>query len=273
MAYRMLVTDLDYTCLNEEHEIPEGNIIAARRANEEGILFSVATGRGRVAAERHIMKLNPNLPVILQNGMNIFDFAKGSMIREHLVDVDVSIRAVRWGMDMGIIPVITIDQRHHVSKRGGPLVDELELLEGVPCVETGDLAGFLEARRDGVKVANVLYVCQPGERDAIAEAAKPVFPEIKVITSGPPFVEFLNKDASKGHALEELCELAGVDMADVVVIGDAENDAEMMKRAGMSYAVANAEEIVKRIASKVTSRDHNEAVLPEVLSDAFGIEV
>ena len=76
MAYRMLVTDLDYTCLNEEHEIPEGNIIAARRANEEGILFSVATGRGRVAAERHIMKLNPNLPVILQNGMNIFDFAR-----------------------------------------------------------------------------------------------------------------------------------------------------------------------------------------------------
>ena len=273
MAYRMLVTDLDYTCLNDDHEIPEGNIVAARRATEEGLLFSVATGRGRVAAERHIMKLNPNLPVILQNGMNIFDFGKGSMIREHMVDADVSIRAVRWGRDMGIIPVITIDDRHHVSKRGGPLVDELELLEGVPCVETGDLADFLEARRDSVKIANVLYVCQPGERDAVAEAAKPVFPEIKVITSGPPFVEFLNKDASKGHALEELCELVGVDLSEVVVIGDAENDAEMMKRAGMSYAVANAEDSVKKIARKVTARDHNEAVLPEVLLDAFGIEV
>lgn len=273
MAYRMLVTDLDYTCLNEDHEVPEGNVIAARRAAEEGLLFSVATGRGRVAAERHVMKLKPNLPVILQNGMNIYDFEKRKMIREHLVDNDISIRAVRWGDMMGIIPVLSIDERHHVSKRGGPLVDELELLEGVPCVETGDLVDFLIRRRDSAKVANVLYVCRPEERDAMAEAARAEFPEIKVITSGPPFVEFLNKDASKGHALEELCELAGVDLSEVVVIGDAQNDAEMMQRAGMSYAVANAEESVKRIARKVTTRDHNEAVLPEVLSDAFGIEV
>ncbi|MCK7488729.1 MAG: HAD family hydrolase [Bacillus subtilis] len=49
MRYRMLVTDLDYTCLDEMHEIPEVNLRAAQRAMQEGIIFSIATGRGKAA--------------------------------------------------------------------------------------------------------------------------------------------------------------------------------------------------------------------------------
>lgn len=273
MRYRMLVTDLDYTCLNEEHAIPEGNIAAAAKAVSSGLIFSVATGRGKAAAEPHIRALSPNAPVILQNGMNIYDFSSDRMMLEHLVDTDVSIRAVSWAEKRGVVPVISVGERHYVARRGGELIDALEKLEGIPTVEAGDLRRFLTNGPEPVKVANVLFICSPEERDAVAEEARPLFPEVKVIVSGPPFVEFLNKDASKGHALEELCSLIGVDLSEVVVIGDAPNDAEMMMKAGLSYAVANAEDEIKRLAHKVTKRDHNEAVLPEVLYDAFGMLV
>jgi Cof subfamily protein (haloacid dehalogenase superfamily) len=273
MPYRMLVTDLDFTCLNEEHEIPDGNLRAARRAIEEGLIFTVATGRGRAAADRLIGQLRPNAPVILQNGMSIYDFEKDILIREHLVDTDVSIRAVRWGNERGVLTVISIGERHYVSSRRGERVEALERLEGVPTVETGDIELFLMKERENVKVANVLYVCEPDEREAIQAEAALAFPEVNVIASGPPFVEFLSKDASKGHALSELCGLLKVDLQDVVVVGDAPNDVEMLMLAGMSYAVANAEDDIKKIAKKVTRRSNNDAVLPEVLLDAFGIEV
>jgi len=273
MRYRMLVTDLDYTCLDEMHEIPEVNLRAAQRAMQEGIIFSIATGRGKAAAQMPVSRLAPNAPVILQNGMNIYDFRKGLIIREHLVDTEVAIKAVAWGDKRGVIPVISIGDRHYVSKRGGKKIDDLERLEGVPAIETGDMEQFLVKERESIAVANVLYICEPEERDTIATEAALVFPEMNVIVSGPPFVEFLNKDASKGHALGEICELMGIGISEVVVVGDAQNDAEMLRMAGMSYAVANADEDIKRIARKVCVRSNNDGVLPEVLQDAFGIEI
>lgn len=273
MRYRMLVTDLDYTCLDARHEIPEDNLKAAKRAMEEGIIFSIATGRGKAAAHAPVSKLAPNAPVILQNGMNIYDFRKNLMIKEHFVDTEIAIKAVAWGIGRGVIPVVSIGDRHYVSKRGSDRIDALERLEGVPAIETGDMVRFLVKERDGIAVANVLYICEKEERDTVAAEAAIHFPEMNVIVSGPPFVEFLNKDASKGHALCEICELMGIKMSEVVVVGDAQNDAEMLRMAGMSYAVANADEDIKRIAKKVCARSNNDGVLPEVLSDAFGIKV
>ena len=273
MPYRMLVTDLDFTCLDEAHEIPEGNLLAVRRAIEEGIIFTVATGRGKAAADRIVRTLGPNAPVILQNGMNIYDFGAEKMISEHLIDTDVAIRSVIWAEERGFIPVLSMDDRHYVANRDHPRISALERLEGVPTVETGDLSGFLKDARESVRVANVLYICTEHERDALAAEASAAFPEVKVIVSGPPFVEFLNKDASKGHALREICEIMGIDLKDVVSVGDAPNDAEMLMESGMSYAVANAEEEIKRIAKKTAARTNSEAVLPEILWEAFGITV
>lgn len=269
----MLVTDLDFTCLNEAHEIPEGNLLAARKAMEEGIIFTVATGRGRAAADRIVRRLNPNAPVILQNGMNIYDFREDRMLSEHLIDTDVAIRSVRWAEERGFIPVLSMEDRHYVARRDHPRIFALERLEGVPTVETGDMGDFLEKERDSAKVANVLYICREEERDELAREASLAFPEVRVIVSGPPFVEFLNKDASKGHALKEICEIIGVGLEDVVAVGDAPNDAEMLSESGMSYAVANAEEEVKRIAKRTAKRTNSEAVLEEILFDAFGIRV
>jgi len=273
MRYRMLVTDLDYTCLDERHEIPEVNLRAAKKAVEEGIIFAIATGRGKAAAQVPVSQLAPNAPVILQNGMNIYDFRKSLMIREHLVDTEVAIKAVAWGDKRGVIPVISVGDRHYVSKRGGKKIDDLERLEGVPTIETGNMEQFLVKERESIAVANVLYICEPEERDMIAAEAALVFPEMNVIVSGPPFVEFLNKDASKGHALGEICELLGIGVSEVVAVGDAQNDADMLRMAGMSYAVANADEDIKRLVKKVCSRSNNDGVLPEVLQDAFGIEI
>ncbi|MCK7488730.1 MAG: HAD hydrolase family protein [Bacillus subtilis] len=111
------------------------------------------------------------------------------------------------------------------------------------------------------------------ERDVVAAEAAPVFPEMNVIVSGPPFVEFLNKDASKGHALGRDMRADGNRHVGSRGRGgrpERRRDANGM--AGMSYAVANADEDIKRIARKVCVRSNNDGVLPEVLQDAFGID-
>ena len=53
------------------------------------------------------------------------------------------------------------------------------------------------------------------------------------------------------HILEELLKRWGLKSEQIMAFGDSENDIEMLKFAGISYAMENAEESVKEVATGV----------------------
>jgi hydroxymethylpyrimidine pyrophosphatase-like HAD family hydrolase len=63
-----------------------------------------------------------------------------------------------------------------------------------------------------------------------------------VTRSLPEFVEITNPLASKGRALTRLCERLGVALDELVAVGDAPNDSDMLTVAGYSVAVEGAPE-------------------------------
>lgn len=71
-------------------------------------------------------------------------------------------------------------------------------------------------------------------------------------SSSPRNIEITKKGVNKGEALIRLCDYLDIDLLDVVAIGDNYNDFEMMKVAGTSIAMGNAEEKIKKIANYVT---------------------
>ena len=66
------------------------------------------------------------------------------------------------------------------------------------------------------------------------------------------FLEFIAGKATKGSGLTELCRLLQIDPAQTIAIGDAENDEEMVRRAGLGIAMGNATPELKEIADVVT---------------------
>ncbi len=65
---------------------------------------------------------------------------------------------------------------------------------------------------------------------------------------------------SKGFALEKLAELLNVPVKKTVAIGDADNDRDMLTRAGLSIAMANARTDIKRLANLVTTDNDSNGV-------------
>ena len=61
--------------------------------------------------------------------------------------------------------------------------------------------------------------------------------DIKVVTSGNLWVDFICPTANKGSALKNLLDHLHIDAKDCVVFGDQYNDVEMLKTAGTSYAM------------------------------------
>jgi hydroxymethylpyrimidine pyrophosphatase-like HAD family hydrolase len=73
-------------------------------------------------------------------------------------------------------------------------------------------------------------------------------------------VQILANNADKTHALRYLATHLGMDMADVIAIGDDINDVDMIRDAGLGIAVANAVPAVKAVAKRITLSNDEDGV-------------
>jgi hydroxymethylpyrimidine pyrophosphatase-like HAD family hydrolase len=74
---------------------------------------------------------------------------------------------------------------------------------------------------------------------------------IHATISLPEYVELLHPDVSKAAALVRLAGMLGVEMGDVMAIGDALNDLEMIEAAGVGVMMATAAEELREAADFV----------------------
>lgn len=79
------------------------------------------------------------------------------------------------------------------------------------------------------------------------------------------FLEVLNNDASKEKALLQFMSYINISPENLMSIGDNFNDVGMFKISGVSVAVANAPEEVKKATKFVTSRTNNEGAVAEAI--------
>lgn len=93
---------------------------------------------------------------------------------------------------------------------------------------------------------------------------------VHATTSGADFVEMAAGGVTKATGLAALCERLGIDRSEVAAFGDAPNDVEMLSWAGTSWAVANACDEVRAVATHSTTSNMDDGVgraLMEVLRD------
>ena len=74
---------------------------------------------------------------------------------------------------------------------------------------------------------------------------------VRAVSSGYGCIDILQDRIHKAWGLVELLKRWNLKPEQIMAFGDSENDIEMLELAGISYAMENAEEAVKRVATKV----------------------
>ena len=143
----------------------------------------------------------------------------------------------------------------------------------------------LEGRINGIEVHEVNFDTVSEEEDiikimfidpeevleeAIKKIPQAIFEKYTVVRSAPFFLEFLNKASSKGTGVKALTEYLHIKQEEVICIGDAGNDLDMIQFAGLGVAMGNAFDEVKEAADYITKNNDEDGVA-HVIEKFIGI--
>lgn len=279
---KLIATDLDGTLLNEQGEVSKENAQAIKEAIAQGCGFVVATGRSYGAANQPLQEVGITCPIISMNGARTYTSDK-KIVRSVALDIEMARKIqdvcqeeemyLEFFTNHGIYSTSKeyfVEVMIDVMKSANPNVSETEIREGAENRLQEEQVAFIENYDDlyameNLEIFKILGFSLEKER---LDKVRMQFSEkqaVAITSSGAINLEFNHPEAQKGIALETLASSMGVEMRDVMALGDNLNDVSMLKMAGLAVAMENAEEEVKEICGyrTKTNKEHGVAVAIE----------
>ncbi len=285
---RLIAIDMDGTLLNRKGKISERNRKALRLAQQRGIMVVVATGRSYHGATDLLREADLRVPLIYLNGACIRS-DKDEWMRGITLDSDAVYRMHKAFQEIGIYHELYTADGIYCNRDGyNHLKVEIDRIRSANPSIQPDLARYVAnrhyrktriiekyyediAENPDSSVYKVLAFSTIDEKLKQARQKLGAFRKIVVTSSSKSNIEVNHPDAQKGLALQYLAQKYGISMKQTMVIGDNFNDLSMMKLAGLSIAMGNAEEDVKKICQHVT-RTNDEHGVAYAFSRWAGIE-
>jgi len=270
---RLIALDLDDTLLRADLTISEKSKEALQRADSMGAHIVLASGRNYYSMRRYADELLIHRRgdyLIGSNGAQLIQASSGRILEELTLPRAFCVEMANELDTRGAFWQVYIDGAIYCNRMNPWAVMDHEL-SGLPLRVLQD-----EKEKTAILARDQTKILICGEAFQIEllyqELAKRFEGLAEVVTSKPYFLEILPKGASKGAALERLAKRLHIRMDEVLAIGDARNDIDMLQKAGWGCAPANAAEEVRAIARFVSSKTNEEDAVADILAHVvFGV--
>ncbi len=263
--YKMVFSDIDGTLLNSEGVITEDTARAIGRLQNAGTPFVLVSSRPPFGLSHLHEELKLNAPTICYGGSLVMD--KESALHEApLLGQDglyVVETAARFWPEV-CCTLSTID-RWIVDDLKNPWVILENKVTGIVPTQ-GNVRGVLAS---GETVYKMLCMGEPEEIAALEELLEREG-RVSAKRSKPIYLEITARGVCKSSAIRFLCDAKGISAEETVSFGDNFNDADMLEHTGLSFAMGNAPDAIKQIASRVT-HDNDHDGIARALEDVFGV--
>ena len=261
MTKTLYVSDLDGTLLRSDETISDYTNAIIQELVAKGMIFSYATARSFQTSKKVTKGLSAKIPLIVYNGTMVVDNKDGSFLIKNFFDSDVK----------SMLADLLTNQIYPITYA---FLDGVEKFSYIPEKCTKGMREFIETRKNDKREHPVLeekdlyegelfYITCIGEQEIL----EPFYEKYKEtyhcvfqadIYTGYQWFEIMPKAASKANAIRQLKERLGCDK--VVVFGDGKNDIDMFELADEAYAVENAVEELKEIATAVIGSNNEDGV-------------
>ena len=255
---RMIATDMDGTLLDSTRHILPRTKQALCKAREQGCEVVIATGRpieGILPYAKELGTLVPGQYAIAFNGAAVYELSTlKTVVQDTISNADIR-KLAACASSLGLYSHAFSMTRGLLTEKNNEWTDIEKNYNQIPLTLTD-----FQACADHEEFFKILF-CGPQELiDKAEEATRDLRQNFTVVRSMPFFLEFLNKNASKGFALEKLASYLGIPLTEVMAFGDAQNDEHMLEVAGVGVAMGNSVPLIIDMADKVTASNDEDGI-------------
>jgi Cof subfamily protein (haloacid dehalogenase superfamily) len=257
--YKLIALDMDGTLLRDDGSISVRTQQAIAAAKAKGVKVVLASGRPIAGMEKFLRQLaltSHEDYVLSYNGSLVQNVGSGDVLASRLLT----------GADARFL--FTISQQlgvniHAFSRQQGLIAPcnsrytELERSHNDLVLTELDFAALPEDEA----ILKVMMVDEPEILShAVAHLPAEVYQRYTVVQSTPYFLEFLHPESNKGSGVAALAAHLAISPEAIICVGDAGNDAHMLRYAGLGVAMGNATAEIKAMANFITHSNEEDGV-------------
>ena len=263
-TYQLIALDMDGTLLTSDHHVSKGCRDAIKAAKEQGKYAVLSTGRNLDELKDNKKELCDVPFYICESGALLYD----CKTKERLFHVSIPEEIVKEILDI----VEKYDAMPYLASNGETVVErcrhghmtyfnmgkyeEMLFRQGSVIIDCS-MKEYYEKTLCSVEKFNIFCASTEVRETLFAHLTSLNLP-ITMVYSEIASIEISPLGVSKGLGLKKLCEHLGISIEESIAVGDADNDMEILKTAGLSVAMGNAAPYVKEVCDVIVAdNDHD----------------
>ena len=268
MQYKLIATDIDGTLITDSHALGESTIAAIKKALDHGIKVVLCSGRSPATIKQYEDQIGLSVAGnygIGFNGASVYEADTRKVIYGETIAQATAqqiVEAIKKVSDQVKI-AFYLENNLLIAEEG---LEKVLAIYGNNTDVTMKFYPQIKKEHITSHVLN-LYIIQ--YRDILLPVyealSKENFSGVNMAFTQKDLIEFMPQAMNKAQGLKALTKHLGIEMDQVVAVGDNYNDIEMIRESGYGVAVSNAVEELKTVADYITRRDNNKDALEEVV--------
>lgn len=264
---KLVAIDMDGTLLDTSKKLPEENRVTIESYASKGIIFAFCTGRvmnelelisGELPSVRYAITCNGAYVKDLKTDNPNNEIFSHSLTMEDVKHIFYTIKEKGFDMMFELqADGVVYAQKSCIDTPERYGVEYIRELIKETRVPVDDMEAYINNRTKNVGKVNIFFPTTDIRNLAIEELRNMDF---DFAYSEPTNLDINKKGTDKGRGLRMLVEHLGLDMEEVMAIGDNYNDIQLLQTAGLSVVMSNAPDDIKALADYETLSNNDSGV-------------
>lgn len=264
----LYISDLDGTLLNKSIELSKQTVDTLNELINKGLHFTVATARTAATVVKLLEPLNINIPVILMNGVIIYDIPTKQYLKVHSLSTEIVSKLVNVMNKYNLSPFMYEIKNNTLATYYQTIKNEAMNEFYTERVTKYNKVFTKVERLEEISYSNIIYFALLDTKEAL----EPAYNELRnidglsaafykdIYTSDEFwYLELFSSSATKYNGVKYLREEFGYDY--LVGFGDNLNDIPLFQGCDETCAVSNAKDELKNIADHIIASNEEHGVV------------
>ena len=261
--YKLVAIDVDGTLINDERKITPNTIEALKRAIEKDVKIVISTARPFYRVKDYLKQLGLIETTTDIRSQYTISFNEAVIVENQTEQALYSVNFDTKEILELIENARKIDTPVWLYSSDAMLIEKELSDEYKKAYKNANvrIVNFKDIDFNKEKIYKIIFVNKPENIIKIKESlSDELLKKYKITSSVTDRIEFSKKEISKSAALDFICKKCNIKPSEVIAIGDADNDLEMIKYVGLGVAMGNATNTLKEEADYITSSNNDDGV-------------